>query len=783
LPTEADTCRTYVLPALYKAGWTDDQISEQLTFTPGRIIVAGGTVKRGPRKRLDYLLSYNRDRPIAVVEAKAEYKLPGDGLQQVKEYAQTLDLLFAYSTNGPGIVEHDFTTGLESVLVEYPSPAELWGRFCAAKGLNADDKLLLSPYNHQTDQKPRYYQDISIHRAVESILKGKRRVLLTLATGTGKTVVAFQICWRLWSTGWNRAGEHRKPRILYLADRNVLVDDPKDKTFAPFGDARWKIEHGKANKGRELYFSTYQAIAHDEVRPGLYKEYPKDFFDLVIVDECHRGSAKEESNWREILEYFTPAVQIGMTATPLRQDNRDTYQYFGNPIYTYSLKTGIDDGFLAPYRVHRVVTTVDATGWRPTKDMLDRHGREIPDDEYETRDFERVVALRARTHAIARHLTDFLRRTDRFAKTIVFCVDQEHAEEMRRELNNLNADLAAKYPDYVCRVTADEGDIGAGHLSRFQELETVTPTILTTSQLLTTGVDAPTCKNIVLARMVGSMTDFKQIIGRGTRVREDYGKFFFNIVDYTGSATRLFVDPDFDGEPAMIDEQTIDEEGNVVDQEVVEAEAPEEGAFEVTLVEFSEDKGAEYRKYYYDGGSVEIAAQVVYELDANGKQLKVVSYADYAKSKVQALYGSAADLESGWRDRDQRRTIVAALDERGIDLGKLGEVAGTPEADPLDLLCHLAFNAPLRTRRERAERVAKGHEDFFDKYGSEAREILSELLDKYTEAGPQQLKLPDVLKLPPISDRGNASEIAQYFGGPDELRKAVDQLQLLLYAA
>lgn len=644
MPTEADTCRTYVVPGLYAAGWTDEQISEQGSFTPGRIIVAGGTVRRGKRKCVDYLLSYLPDRPIAVVEAKAEYRLPSDGLQQAKEYAETLDLRFAYSTNGPGIVEHDYTTGLDTELDAYPSPDELWRRDCAARGLDPGDAQLRAPYFHEAGRAPRYYQDISIHRTTEAILGGKPRVLLTLATGTGKTMVAFQICWRLWSTGWNRTGEFRKPRILYLADRNVLVDDPKDKTFAPFGDARHKISGGDARKSREMYFSTYQAIAHDEARPGLYREFPRDFFDLVIVDECHRGSAREESNWREILEYFEPAVQLGMTATPLRADNRDTYRYFGNPIYTYSLRDGIEDGFLAPYRVHRVVTTVDAAGWRPSKGDLDRFGREIPDHEYGTRDFERSVALRARTEAIARHLTDFLERTDPFAKTIVFCVDQEHAEEMRRALNNRSADRAKQFPDYVCRVTADEGAIGAGHLSRFQELETVWPVILTTSQLLTTGVDAPTCKNVVLARMVGSMTDFKQIIGRGTRVREDYGKLFFNIVDYTGSATRLFADPDFDGDPAMIDDEVIDDEGQVVEQTVVEDESQGDhsGAVEILLLEFSEHEAAAHRKYYFDGGSVEIAAQVVYELDGEGKQLRVVSYTDYARDKVKALFGGRA---------------------------------------------------------------------------------------------------------------------------------------------
>jgi len=784
MPTEADTCRTYVLPALYRAGWTDDQIREQVSVTPGRIIVAGGKVRRGPRKRLDYLLSFQRDLPLAIVEAKPEYRLPGSGLQQAKQYAELMDLQFVYSTNGLGIVEFDYTSGLEIELGAFPTPEELWERHCVARGINSSSAQVLAPYYHEPGQPPRYYQDISIHRATEVILKGQQRVLLTLATGTGKTVVAFQLCWRLWSTGWNRAGEYRKPRILYLADRNVLVDDPKDKTFPPFGDARWKIEGGKISKGREMYFSTYQAIAHDEARPGLYREFSRDFFDLVIIDECHRGSARESGNWREILEYFQPAVQVGMTATPLREDNRDTYRYFGNPLYTYSLRSGIDDGFLAPYRVHRIVTTVDAAGWRPSKGDVDRYGREIPDQEYGTKDFERSVALRARTKTIARHLTDFLERTDPFAKTIVFCVDQEHAEEMRRELNNLNAARARQYPDYVARVTSDEGDIGRGYLSKFQELETTTPVILTTSQLLTTGVDAPMCKNVVLARVIGSMTEFKQIIGRGTRVREDYGKLFFNILDYTGSATRLFADPDFDGEPALIDEETIDEEGEVVEQTVVEAEPPDDLEGQDLIIFGIDDRNNDGpRKFYYDGGSVQIAAQVVYDLDTEGKQLRVVSYTDHAKRNVQALYGSPEDLEASWQDNAKRKTILESLAERGIDLAQLGEIAGFPDADPLDLLCHLAFNGPLHTRRERAERLKRGHQDFFDRYGSEARRILGELLDKYAEHGIEQLRLPDALKLPPISTHGNPSEIARAFGGADQLRKAVDELQELLYAA
>src|SRR5919106_504734 len=566
--TEADTCRKYILPKLYAAGWNDDQISEQKSFTDGRILVVGSKARRRPCKRADYLLRYARDFMLAVVEAKAAYRLPGDGLQQAKEYAEVLGLRFAYSTNGHGIVEFDYATGQERELEAFPTPDELWQRLRSAEKIEDEQTAnkLLTPANATIGKGQRYYQEIAINRVIQAILQGDKRVLLTMATGTGKTAVAFQICWKLWSMRWNRTGEHRRPKILYLADRNILIDDPKDKIFTPFGDARWKIENGEVNKGREMYFAIYQAIAKDERRPGLYREFGPDFFDLIVVDECHRGSANDQSNWREILTYFKPAYQLGMTATPLRRDNRDTYRYFGNPIYTYSLRQGIEDGFLAPYKVHRVVTQWDATGWRPSKEDLDRYGRTFPDGEYTTQDFERIVALKARTEAIARHLTAFLKKTDRFAKTIVFCVDQEHADEMRRAITNLNSDLVQQHPDYACRVTSEEGDIGRGHLSKFQELETVTPTIVTTSQLLTTGVDIPTCKNIVIARVINSMVEFKQIIGRGTRVRDDYGKYFFNILDYTGSATRLFADPEFDGEPALISEEEISDAGETTSQ-------------------------------------------------------------------------------------------------------------------------------------------------------------------------------------------------------------------------
>jgi len=780
--TEADTCRKYVLPKLYAAGWTDDQISEQRSFTDGRIVVAGRKVLRRGQKRADYLLRYRPDFTIAVVEAKAAYRRAADGLQQAMEYAEILGLQFAYATNGRGIVEHDFLTGEEGELEGFPSPEELWSRLRTAEGISREvGKRLLTPGYHLAGKTPRYYQEIAINRAVQAILQGKRRVLLTLATGTGKTVIAFQVSWKLWSTRWNRSGEYRRPRILYLADRNVLVDEPKDKTFTPFGDARWKIER-KAVMSREMYFATYQAIARDERRPGLYREYPRDFFDLVIVDECHRGSARDESNWREILEHFEEAYQLGMTATPLRDDNRDTYGYFGNPVYTYSLRQGIDDGFLAPYRVHRIVPSVDATGWRPTKGQLDRYGREIPDELYETKDFERVVALKARTEAIARNITEFLKQDDRYGKTIVFCVDQEHAEGMRKALNNLNSDLAKDAPDYVARVVSDEGKIGRGHLDRFMELETRTPAIVTTSQMLTTGVDVQTCKNVVLVRVINSMTDFKQIIGRGTRVRDDYGKLYFNILDYTGSATTLFADPEFDGEPAVVTELAMNDEGETVKKEVLSEEESDE---EPVTVERLPPEGAETRrqKYYVDDGAVEIVADVVYDLDADGKRLRVKKYTDYTGEKVRSMYPSAAELRSKWSNAAERATIIAALEERGITFEELAAAAKEPEADPFDLLCHVAYNGPLRTRRERAQAVRREKKDFFEQYRPEARQVLNDILEKYIEYGTAQFQIPEILKVPPISERGNVMEITELFGGADQLRAAVNNLQAYLYAA
>ena len=782
--TEADTCRKQVLPKLYTSGWTDDQISEQRYFTDGRIVIAGTKVRRRPQKRADYLLRYSRDFALAVVEAKAAYKSAADGLQQAKEYADILGLKFAYATNGQGIIEHDFLTGCDNEVAAFPGPDALWSRLRAKEDISDEIAArLLTPYYHQPGRTPRYYQDIAINRAVQAILQGKRRVLLTLATGTGKTVVAFQICWKLWNSRWNRTGEYRRPRILYLADRNVLVDVPKDQTFAPLGDARWKIE-GEANKGREMYFATYQAIAKDERRPGLYREYRPDFFDLIIVDECHRGSANDESNWHDILTYFEPAYQLGMTATPLRQDNRDTYLYFGNPLYTYSLRQGIEDGFLAPYRVHRIVTTADATGWRPRKDELDRYGRQIPDGEYGTRDFERTLSLKPRTEAIARNLTEFLKKTDRWGKTIVFCVDQEHAEDMRAALNRFNTDLAQKQPNYVVRIVADEGKIGRGYLDRFMELETTVPTLVTTSQLLTTGVDVQTCKNIVIARVINSMTEFKQIIGRGTRLKTDYGKFYFSILDYTGSATKLFADSDFDGEPALLTEEEMNDSGETIGEPQVIEEEDAGTIVDELPPDVPPDDGGDRppRKYYVNGGVVEIAAQIVHELDANGKQLRVVKFTDYTAQTVRDMFPSAAELRSKWTDAHERAAIIQSLEEHGISLEELLEASMRSDADPFDVLCHVAFSAPLRSRCERAEELRRNANGFFERYSDPARQVLNDILEKYIEFGTAQFKIPDILKVPPISERGTVLEISDLFKGSDNLRLAINEMQTLLYA-
>jgi type I restriction enzyme, R subunit len=781
--SEADTCRKYVLPNLYAAGWEDEQIAEQRYITDGRIIPLGQNKhRRLERLRPDYILYLKRHVPIAVVEAKADYKLPGDGLQQAIHYAEMLGVNFAYATNGHGIVERDLAAGTERNLSQFPDPDELWERLRGVRQLSdaADAAAALTAYYEEVGGKtPRYYQLVAINRAVEAVITGQPRILLTMATGTGKTFVAFQIVWRLWKAG-------RKKRILFLADRNVLIDQAKDRTFSPMDEAMTKIK-GKAVKSREMYFALYQALANPTGGPNLYEKYPQDFFDLIIVDECHRGSARDESSWRKILEYFAPAQQIGLTATPKRQDNVDTYAYFGEVIYTYSLKQGIEDGFLAPYRVQRIIPSSDAFGVGIESGTRDRLGREIPEGLYGTKEFERVLSVLSRTEAVARHLTDYLKSTNRYDKTIVFCVDQEHALEMRSALVRLNRDMVKRHKDYVARVVSDEGKTGRMHLDYFQDPEKEAPVILTTSQMLTTGVDAPTCRNVVLFRPIGSMTDFKQIIGRGTRLSLEHEKYFFTILDYTG-ATELFYDQAFDGDPVKRETVTLDETGQVV--AVTDETPPEEGKTAVStptpLPETDEESAdgvvKEPRKYYIDGEPVYIVGQQAFALDPEGNVLRVIAFTDFVGEHVRRLLPNAHHLQTAWPLTEQRAEIVAALEKVGISLEELAAKTRRPDADPLDLLLHVAYNAPLLTRRERAEKIRQQKPTFFDTYSPAARQVLDELLNKYADFGLPQLEdLGGVLKVPPLNQYGTTGEIAALFGGAAQMRQAVEAMKVLLY--
>jgi type I restriction enzyme, R subunit len=797
--TEADTCRRFVTPRIVEAGWdaAPHSIGEQRSFTDGRIVVAGGRVRRGKQKRADYVLYFRRDFPLAVVEAK-EMGIPAEsGVQQAREYAEILGLKFAYATNGQRIIEIDYLAGSEREVDRYATPDELFGRLAASARFSQQAAAhVVEPFNLASGKVPRYYQRIAIERVIEGILVGRKRLLATMATGTGKTCVAFQICWKLWSSRWNRTGEYRRPKILFLADRNILIDDPMARMFATFGDARHKIASGDVSQSRDMYFGIYQALS--TANQAVFRQYRPDFFDLIIIDECHRGSSRDDSTWRAVLDYFTPAIQLGLTATPLRDDSRDSYEYFGNPVYTYSLRQGIEDGFLAPYRVHRVITTVDAAGWRPSRDELDRYGRVVPDEEYQTKDFERVVALRSRTRAMARHLTDLLKCTDRFAKTLVFCVDQEHAAEMRQELVNLNSDLVTQYPNYVCRVTADEGALGLTHLGHFQDVDKPTPVILTTSQLLTTGVDAEMVKYVVLARVVGSRSEFKQIIGRGTRLKVDYGKEYFTILDFTGTATRHFADPDFDGDPIQIEEVVVDGSGAAVavpnSAPLVIAEGGPPYAVESDDAEAYDDAfgsgelradgvSEPPRKFYIDGGEVEVIGHLIFDLDADGKKLQVVRYTEYSGRAVRTLFASRDALHSAWANPNTRVGVLQALSDRGISFSELAASTAQPDSDPFDLLCHLAWNAPLLTRRERGERARKQTDDVFARYSSTAREILTLLLDKYIERGILQFAaVSELMKVRPFDRFGSPSEIAaRHFGGVAGMKDAISRLQAAIY--
>lgn len=781
--SERDVCSKFITPAVISAGWDlHTQIREEVSFTKGRIIVRGKLHTRGKSKRADYVLYYQPNQPIALIEAKDPSHSLGAGMQQGLDYAETLDIPFVFSSNGDGFLFHDrtghaATTETQLKLDEFPSPAELWQRYCAWKGLaGAAVNTIATPYyDDGSGRIPRYYQATAINRTVEAVARGQDRILLVMATGTGKTYTAFQIIWRLWKS-------KIKKRILFLADRNILVDQTRTNDFKPFGPAMTKIEKRQANKAYEIYLSLYQAVTGNEEEKNIYKQFSPDFFDLIIIDECHRGSAAEDSAWREILDYFSSATQIGMTATPKETKEVSNIHYFGEPIYTYSLKQGIDDGFLAPYKVVRIDLDKDLQGWRPAKGQTDKHGNLIEDRIYNQKDFDRTLVLEKRTELVAKKITEFLRATDPYAKTIVFCDDIDHAERMRQALVNLNPERVKENRKYVMRITGDEQE-GKAELDNFIDPESRYPVIATTSKLMTTGVDAQTCKLVVLDQRIQSMTEFKQIIGRGTRINEDYGKFWFTIMDFK-KATELFADPTFDGDPVQVFEPGM-EEPPIPPEEAGEDPIVDEASNPSEDLPLPPDVPGEKRVKYVIGGevSVYVVAERVQYYGPDGK-LITESLKDYTRNAVRKEYASLDDFLRRWTDAEKKQALIEELEAQGILLEALAEEVGKKQGksfDPFDLICHVAFDRPALTRKERAEQVKK--QDVFAKYGEQARAVLDALLDKYADAGIESIEDIKILTLDPFSKLGTAPELIGAFGGKPKYLQAVQELESLLYSA
>lgn len=778
--TEADIRTKFITPAIIGANgrkWdVMTQIREEYHFTRGRVIVRGKTVRRGESKKADYLLFYKPNMPIAVVEAKDNTHGVGDGMPQALEYAEMLDVPFAYSSNGDAFLEHDRTATSGVVTREipldlFPSADELWQRYCSAKGYSSEQELIATEpyYDDGSGKAPRYYQLNAINRTVEAIARGDDRILLVMATGTGKTYTAFQIIWRLWKSG-------TKNRILFLVDRNILADQTKTNDFKPFGQAMTKITNRTVDKAFEIYLCLYQAVTGTEEEKNIYKQFSPDFFDLVIIDECHRGSAAEESAWRQILKYFSSATQIGLTATPKETKDVSNIEYFGDPIYTYSLRQGISDGFLAPYKVVRIGLDKDLDGWRPTVGQTDRYGNIIEDREYNERDYDRNLILAKRTDLVASKITEFLKSSDRFAKTIVFCENIDHAERMRQALVNQNPDLAAANNKYVMRITGDN-DEGKAQLDNFIDPESTYPVIATTSRLMTTGVDAQTCQLIVLDRRINSMTEFKQIIGRGTRINEDFGKLYFTIMDFK-RATALFADPDFDGDPVQIYEPD-DGEGVVPPDEPADSDGVNEDGGDYIIGGDGGVAGGGQTavKYYVDNVEVLVATERVQYLDSSGR-LITESLKDYSRDTVLTEYQSLEGFLSAWTTADRKQAVLEELASKGVFLDELADQVGR-DYDAFDLICHIAFDKSPLTRKERADNVKK--RDVFTKYGDKAKAVLEALLEKYSDSGLRSIESLDILKVEPISGIGTPVEIIKLFGGKDAYLAAIRELENALY--
>lgn len=767
--TEEDIKIKYINPAIEKSGWDiSKNVKFEYCFTDGKIIVRGNKTKRGAKKKADYLLYYHPNLPIAVIEAKYNNRSVGDGMQQALAYANILDVPFAYSSNGDGFLEHDRITGRERELKinEFPSPEELWKRYKGIMNINEkQEKLITEPYYfNKGDKTPRYYQRIAINRTIEAIAKGQNRILIVMATGTGKTYTAFQIIHRLWQS-------KNKRKILYLADRNILIDQTMQQDFKPFAKYMTKIENKKLDSSYEIYMSLYQQLAGDDNKEP-FREFKPNFFDLIIVDECHRGSAKEDSLWRKILEYFSSATQIGITATPKETEDVSNISYFGKPVYVYSLKQGIDDGFLAPFKVLRVGLNKDLEGYRPTEGKKDVYGREIEDKIYDIKDFDRSIIIDNRTEAVAKRITEFLKETDRFAKTIVFCVDIEHSERMRQALINENSDMVKEDSKYIMRITGDNEE-GKKQLDYFIDVESKYPVIVTTSKLLTTGVDCKTCRLIVLDNNINSITEFKQIIGRGTRIQIEHNKKYFTIMDFR-NASKHFADPEFDGEPIQVRE--IPENESFSDSEETEEEIND---FEDIKNGYELD-GLKKYKYRVNDIEIKIINETVQYMGANGK-LITENIIDYSKKNILGEYATLESFINAWNKDRKKKAIIEELENKGVLLEELRKNVKDNDIDDFDLICHIAYDKKPLTKKDRAKGVKES--GYLYKYNGLAREVINALLDKYMDGGVENIEDIRILKNNPFNKFGDLAKITNLFGGKEGYIKAVKDLERQIYMA
>ncbi|EOB2283409.1 EcoAI/FtnUII family type I restriction enzme subunit R [Escherichia coli] len=794
--TEADIITKCVMPAILNAGWDNTtQIRQEVKLRDGKVIVRGKVAARRTVKSADIVLYHKPGIPLAVIEAKANKHEIGKGMQQGIEYARLLDVPFVFATNGDGFIFRDATAAegecLEKqiTLDDFPSPAELWQKFCLWKGYTQAQLPVITQdyYDDGSGKSPRYYQLQAINKTIEAVSNGQNRVLLVMATGTGKTYTAFQIIWRLWKS-------KNKKRILFLADRNILVDQTKNNDFQPFGTAMTKVSGRTIDPAYEIHLALYQAITGPEEDQKAFKQVAPDFFDLIVIDECHRGSASEDSAWREILDYFSSATQIGLTATPKETHEVSSTDYFGDPVYVYSLKEGIEDGFLAPYKVVRVDIDVDLQGWRPTKGQTDLNGEVIDDRIYNQKDFDRMMVIDERTELVARTITDYLKRTNPMDKTIVFCNDIDHAERMRRALVNLNPEQVKKNDKYVMKITGDD-EIGKAQLDNFINPKKAYPVIATTSELMTTGVDAKTCKLVVLDQNIQSMTKFKQIIGRGTRIDERYGKLWFTILDFK-KATELFADERFDGIPEKVMDTTpediadpesdfeekLEEISEHDDEQVTGVDEPPAPPYQVTDTDdvgpLPEEDEKKIRKFHVNGVAVGVIAQRVQYYDADGK-LVTESFKDYTRKTLLKEYASLDDFTRKWQDADRKEAIIHELEQQGIIWEVLAEEVGK-DLDPFDMLCHVVYGQPPLTRKERAENVRK--RNYFTKYSEAAQAVLDNLLDKYADAGVQEIESIQVLKLKPFDSMGTLPEIIKTgFGDRNGYNQALSELENEIY--